>query len=138
MKRNLAERLAALDHLTVEELKSQWELAYRTPAPRLPPALMRLGVAYRIQELALGGLKRGSAARLSALATGRRPAASIKPGTRLVRSWNGRTISVEVEEGGFQFEDRQYRSLTAIAREVTGSPWSGPRFFGLTGGAAHG
>jgi hypothetical protein len=53
---------------------------------------------------------------------------------RLVRSWHGRTISVLVGEGGFMFEDRTYRSLSRIAREVTGAAWSGPRFFGLLAG----
>ena len=55
-----------------------------------------------------------------------------------MRSWNGRTIIVEAEVDGFLFEDRRYRSLTAIAREVTGTAWSGPRFFGLKDGAANG
>ncbi len=60
-------------------------------------------------------------------------APTIKPGTRLLRSWNGRTIAVTAIEDGFLFEERRYRSLSAIAREVTGTGWSGPRFFGLTG-----
>jgi hypothetical protein len=58
----------------------------------------------------------------------------LKPGTRLVRSWHGRTISVLVSEAGYVFEDRTYRSLSRIAREVTGAFWSGPRFFGLLAG----
>jgi hypothetical protein len=58
----------------------------------------------------------------------------LKPGTRLVRSWHGRTISVLVSEAGYVFEDRTYRSLSRIAREVTGAAWSGPRFFGLLAG----
>ncbi len=65
-----------------------------------------------------------------------RPA--IKPGTRLVRSWKGRTIAVEVSQNEFVFEDRRYPSLSAIAREVTGSHRSGPRFFGLRGQVANG
>ena len=58
-------------------------------------------------------------------------AITAKPGTRVVRSWNGRTLTVQIEKEGFIFEDRTYRSLSAIAREVTGTAWSGPRFFGL-------
>ncbi|MXO72851.1 DUF2924 domain-containing protein [Altererythrobacter buctensis] len=58
--------------------------------------------------------------------------------TRFVRSWNGRTVSVEAQTDGFVFEDRYYQSLSAIAREVTGTNWSGPRFFGLRGEGARG
>ena len=56
----------------------------------------------------------------------------LTPGTRLVREWNGQTISVEVIEDGFRYGDRIWRSLSEIARHVTGAHWSGPRFFGLT------
>ena len=56
---------------------------------------------------------------------------ALSPGTRLIREWNGRTIAVEVREDGFVWEDRTYRSLSEIARAVTGAHWSGPRFFGL-------
>jgi hypothetical protein len=55
----------------------------------------------------------------------------LSPGTRLIREWNGRTIAVEVREDGFFWEDRIWRSLSEIARTVTGAHWSGPRFFGL-------
>ena len=56
----------------------------------------------------------------------------ISAGARLVREWNGRTHTITVEEEGFTYAGRNYRSLTAIAREITGARWSGPRFFGLT------
>ena len=55
----------------------------------------------------------------------------MKPGTRLVREWNGRTYHVEVVADGFVWNGRTHRSLSAIAREITGAQWSGPRFFGL-------
>jgi hypothetical protein len=58
-------------------------------------------------------------------------APSLTPGARLIREWNGRTIVVEVREVGFCWEERTFRSLSEIAREVTGAHWSGPRFFGL-------
>jgi hypothetical protein len=60
----------------------------------------------------------------------------LKPGARLVREWHGRTHTVVVVEDGFEFEGRLYRSLTSIAREITGAHWSGPRFFGLAKTAA--
>ena len=57
--------------------------------------------------------------------------ASLKPGTRLVREWNGRTHVVDVSEDGFIFDSKTYGSLSAIAKRITGAHWSGPRFFGL-------
>jgi hypothetical protein len=59
--------------------------------------------------------------------------AKLTPGTRLIREWNGLTISVDVTEEGFAYDNRTWRSLSEIARYVTGAHWSGPRFFGLTG-----
>lgn len=129
----LKDQLAALGQMQRPELQIEWERVYRRPAPSLSADLLRLGIAYRLQEKAHGCLSRASLADLNETGT-RRPA--IKPGTRLVRSWNGRTISVQVEEDGFMFEDHLYPSLSAIAREVTGSHWSGPRFFGLRGQTA--
>ena len=62
----------------------------------------------------------------------RRPTAKIKPGTQLVREWNGRHYRVEVAEGGYRMNGERFRSLSAIALHITGTSWSGPRFFGLT------
>lgn len=126
----LNDQLAALVQMQRPALQEEWERVYQQPAPGLSADLLRLGIAYRLQEKVHGGLSRASVAALNESRAGR-PA--IKPGTRLVRSWNGRTISVEVGEDGFVFEERQYPSLSAIARAVTGSNWSGPRFFGLRG-----
>lgn len=116
-------------------LKQEWERVYNEPAPNLSADLLRLGIAYRLQEKALGRLSRASASELHAGRAGR---PVIKSGTRFVRSWNGRTVSVEAQNGGFVFEARVYPSLSAIAREVTGAHWSGPRFFGLCGRTADG
>jgi hypothetical protein len=132
---SLRDKLAALVQMQRPELQTEWERVYKRPAPNLSADLLRMGIAYRLQEKANGGLSRASVAELNETSVGR-PA--IKRGTRLVRSWNGRTISVQVEEDGFVFEDRHYPSLSSIAREVTGSHWSGPRFFGLRGQAANG
>ena len=131
----LKDQLAVLSKMQRQELQSEWARVYKQPAPSLSADLIRLGVAYRLQEKACGGPSRASIAELNETGAGR---PTIKPGTRLVRSWNGRTISVEVREDGFVFEDRLYPSLSAIAREVTGAHWSGPRFFGLRGQAANG
>lgn len=131
----LKDQLAALSKMQRQELQSEWERVYKQPAPSVSADLIRMGVAYRLQEKACGGLSRASLAELNETGAGR---PTIKPGTRLVRSWNGRTISVEVREDGFVFENRPYPSLSAIARGVTGSHWSGPRFFGLRGQATDG
>lgn len=125
---DLTDKLAALKLMERTALRQEWERVYKRPAPALSADLLRLGIAYRLQEKALGGSSRASAAELKGTGTGW-PA--LGPGTRLVRSWNGRTISVEAQDGGFVFEDRRYSSLSAIAREITGTNWSGPRFFGL-------
>ena len=131
----LEDRLAALATVPRSKLKQEWELAYSEPAPNLSSDLMRLGIAYRLQEKAHGGLSRASMFQLNE-ARGGQP--TVKPGTRFVRSWNGRTVSVEAQTEGVVFEDREYSSLSAIAREVTSTNWSGPRFFGLRADGTHG
>src|SRR5687768_11668817 len=113
-------------------LRQEWERAYGMRAPRISAELLRMGIAYRLQEKMHGGLSRSSTIALKASSD---RGLTIKPGTRLVRSWCGRTVTVEVVDSGFLYEDREYASLSAIAREVTGTNWSGPRFFGLNGRA---
>jgi hypothetical protein len=96
-------------------------------------------LAQRLQERRYGGLPAVVRRELARIAAGEQPIGvrrptkkSIRPGTRLVREWQGRPVAVLVLEEGFLWEDRRYRSLSEIAREVTGVRWSGPRFFGLT------
>lgn len=105
--------------------------------------LLVRALAYRMQENVLGGLDRTTQRRLDRaaadLAAGRSfaaPGAKIKPGTRLLREWNGRVHEVIVLEGKVQYRDQSWPSLSAVAREITGTRWSGPRFFGLLKGAA--
>src|SRR5271154_3315294 len=96
-------------------------------------------VAYRMQEVALGGLRpqrqrqlRQFAQHLNESQEGRiRPRPELKPGTRLVREWQGRTYEVLVLDDGFSWQGTGYRSLSALARKITGTAWSGPLFFGL-------
>ena len=127
----LQEQLDRLAEMTPAELREEWRRVYRADPPRLSPDLLRHGIAYRLQEKALGGLPGAVSRQLKRVATGTVPSGRLKPGTQLVRTWNGRTVSVRVTEDGFEFGDQTFRSLTAIAREVTGVAWSGPRFFGL-------
>jgi hypothetical protein len=133
-------RLEALCDLTPDELRKEWRRHYRSQPPRLSRDLLVRAIAYRIQELRYGRLGKGTSRKLAALVQARGSGAAIsvegaqriRAGARLVREWNGRTHTVTVEEEGFSYTGRNYRSLSAIAREITGARWSGPRFFGLT------
>jgi len=134
-------RLEALRDLTPDELRREWRRLCRSQPPRLSRDLLVRAIAYRIQELRYGGLSKATSRKLAALGqtrgstaqTATNGAQRIRAGVRLVREWNGRTHTVMVEEEGFSYSGRSYRSLTAIAREITGARWSGPRFFGLAG-----
>ena len=136
--RGLDAKLARLGTLTPAELRAEWLRLHGAAAPRVSNDLLTRGIAWRLQEKALGGLPPSIARALKRLTAGGDSGAALvapdelRPGTRLLRQWQGRSISVEVVEGGFLFEGRCYRSLSQIAREVTGTSWSGPRFFGLT------
>ena len=135
----LEQQLEQLDGMSPAELRSAWRDAFRQPAPDITPDLLARGLAYRIQERQQGGLPapvRREIARIARCAARsgafeRPPEIRLKPGTRLVREWNGRTLNVMVCADGFELEGRQYASLTQIAHDVTGTRWSGPRFFGL-------
>ena len=135
----LAVDLAALEELSREELRHRWVDLYDTPCPTyISRVLMLRALAYRIQEQALGGLDRATRRRLDRatadLAAGRplaAPAPKIKPGTRLLREWQGVVHEVIVLERGVEYRDQTWPSLSAVAREITGARWSGPRFFGL-------
>jgi hypothetical protein len=137
---DLDARIAALPSLSTAKLRLEWERLHGTPPPAgLGQSLLARGVAYKLQEQAYGGLPAAVQRELARLARQLEGSGELdverqlklKTGTRLVREWQGRTCHVTVLEEGFQFEERRYASLTQIAREVTGTSWSGPRFFGL-------
>jgi hypothetical protein len=128
---SLDEQLRRIKAMSRSELKSEWQRLFKTLPPQLSPDLMRLAIAHRLQERKLGKLCPAVARDVRSSADPRRPQVKLKPGTRLVRSWNGRTVDVLVVEDGYTFDDRTFRSLSQIARKVTGTSWSGPRFFGL-------
>jgi len=134
-------RLRALETMENADLREEWRRLYRVPPPkRIRRELLLLAVAYKIQEQALGGLSAATKRRLAALANNGavadqptpRKSTRLKPGAKLVRSWQGETHTVTVTEDGFLWNGRTWRSLSKIAGEITGSHWSGPRFFGLT------
>jgi len=134
------EALSRLPELDLRRLRELWCELYKTAtAPRLSRELIMRAVAYRIQELASGGLRPELQRQLHQIAlelqqTGRatmRPRPQLKPGTRLLREWQGRSHEVLVLNDGFSWQATHYRSLSAIARKITGTAWSGPLFFGL-------
>lgn len=132
-------RLEAICGLRPDELRKEWRRLYRSQPPRLSRDLLVRAIACRIQELRYGGLSKATSRKLAALVQARgsdegitpKGAPRIRAGARLMREWNGRMHTVTAEEEGFTYAGRNYRSLTAIAREITGARWSGPRFFGL-------
>jgi hypothetical protein len=134
------EALARLPELALSELRQQWRALYKSEAsPHLSRELLLRAVAYRLQEVALGGLRPERHRQLRHIAeqfneTGeirRRSRVELKSGTRLVREWQGRTYEVLVLDDGFSWQSTHYGSLSAVARKITGTPWSGPLFFGL-------
>src|SRR5262249_13426937 len=134
-----AGEIARLADLSREELIQSWIKTYGRPPPKgVSRRLLELSAAYALQAKAFGGLKphlRKALAGALDPSPDRpksKPAATaLKPGSRLIRVWNGRTHHVEVVESGFIWNDQRFRSLTAIAFKITGTRWSGPRFFGL-------
>ena len=136
---SLADTLNGLAALPPAALRAEWRRLYREPAPELGPDLLVRGIAWRLQEKEFGGIApvvERELARLSGQgALPSQPnaptAVSLRPGTRLVRSWNGETYSVLVTEDGYRMADQTYASLSSIAQAITGTKWSGPRFFGL-------
>ena len=135
----ISEQIVRLHELGSAELRTEWRRLFRTQPPSLSRDLVMRAIAYRLQELAHGGLAKVTVRKLESLAAaleedgeiGLLSGPQIRPGARLVREWRGRTHTVSVTEAGFHYDGRDYASLTKIARAITGAHWSGPRFFGL-------
>ena len=114
-----------------------WEESFGSPPPPfLSVAFMRKAVAHEEQCRISGGLPASTRRKLRQIAEGKPIAVAsgddLRSGAHLVREWNGRTYQVEVVEGGFRMDGKDWSSLSALARHITGTTWSGPRFFGLT------
>jgi len=143
MSREISTKLQALPCLPMQELRLLWQELFAKPAhPRLRRTLMLPILAYRMQEQVYGGLKRSTRKRLGKLAAeleqNRKSslllAPQLKPGTKLLRQWQGEMHEVLVADERFEYRGKRYESLSEIAREVTGTRWSGPLFFGLKQG----
>ena len=141
MDAGMAGQIAQLRALSRPQLLDMWQKLYdRAAPPGIRRELLVPFLAYRMQEHAYGGLKSSARSELRRIArdleesTGStrlilRP--KIKAGTRLLREWRGRTHEVMATESGYEYRGVGYRSLSEIARKVTGTRWSGPAFFGL-------
>lgn len=136
---SLAERLAGLEGLSSDALKAEWKRLYRSLPPLgLSRDLLIRAIAFKLQERLHGGLSRAVKRRIESLAAGidtgsreKAPAISLRAGARLIRDWQGKSHQVLVLEGGFEYQGTRYPSLSKIASDITGTHWSGPRFFGL-------
>mgnify|MGYP002641181918 FL=1 len=134
-------QVAALRSMPTPELRKQWQKLFDIPPPRYNRRFLESRLAYRIQELAYGGLKPAAVARLEALGeqldggniTVRRQRADDRPiaGTRLIREYQGVEHCVTVLQDGYEWQGRPYRSLSAVARAITDTRWNGLVFFGL-------
>lgn len=135
-------RWSELGQMDRAALRVTWTEAFGDAPPHfLSMIFMRKALILREQCRTLGGLKPDLKRALKAAATGKQvrvQASQIRAGTQLVREWNGRRYQVEVTDDGFRMNGEHFRSLSAIALRITGTNWSGPRFFGLNGPAGAG
>jgi hypothetical protein len=143
MSDRLAEEIAALPSLDIAKLIKRWESVLKEPAPKhLRKQILLPLLAYKLQERTHGGPSPELKLRLRKLAKSfesnpEKAAAqfsaqfNIKPGTRLIRKWQGTAHHVTVSEKGFEYKGQRYKSPSQIARSITGTRWSGPLFFGL-------
>ena len=134
-------RLAALKSMSVNDLKAEWQALFNAPAPNNSRTFLESRLAYRIQELTYGGPDKQTRRLLDLLAdevegTLTRKAQIADPrnpvvGTKLIREWDGTAHTVTVLKDGFDWGGQRYKSLSAVARAITGTRWNGYRFFGL-------
>jgi Protein of unknown function (DUF2924) len=146
---NVADLMKEIIALPRAELIERWSKHHGHPPPKaISTRLLVYSIAYAVQAEAYGGLSKSSQKQLVNLANSTKPShashiskcrapsfrmgATPSQGTKFVRDWNGRTHVVEVIDNGFLWQGKIHRSLTAIAFSITGSHWSGPRFFGVT------
>jgi len=132
LARKLEQAVAAIDKLDRGECLDRWREAFNRPPPKhLSLQFMKRVLIWGLQNQTLGSVSAKTARRLKQIAAGNSAPSMVKPGSHLVREWNGRTYQVAVVEGGFVMDGKTWRSLSAIARHITGARWSGPRFFGV-------
>lgn len=127
-------QIGALSRLDLEGLRRAWRAQFGPPPDTRSAELLRRVLAWRLQAKALGGLDRRARRQLERRTPCRVEGLDLGVGARIRREWRGRTEEIIVEEHGFRWRDQTYRSLSAVARAMTGVRWNGPRFFGLRRG----
>jgi hypothetical protein len=135
----LAAEIAGVSKLGTDELRERWKaICGKAPSREIGRSFLARAIAYRLQERAYGGLKPSTsrllarAAEENATGSSKRPQTRMaQTGTILIREWQGTAHRVTMLDDGVSFNGKRYRSLSEVAREITGSRWSGPRFFGL-------
>lgn len=131
----LEQQVGALCTSNRKQLTELWRILYKAAPPAaFTPDLLARGIAWRLQEKALGGLSADARRVIGDCGEGggaRRSGRVLKPGNRLVRRWRGRTYVVEVIDDGLLYDGTRFASLSVIAGKITGTRWSGPKFFGL-------
>ena len=133
-KSSLDSLLAEIGSLAYTDLKARYEMVIkRPPPPRLSQDLLRRSLAYQIQADRLGGLSRKfeKLLRIDSTPATENAHQRLIAGTQLVREWQGQMHVIDILENGYRWRDKRFASLSAVAREITGTRWSGPRFFGL-------
>lgn len=134
MEQELTDRLKALEKVDIAQLRLDWQAYFgQAPPPRLGRDLLVRAVAWKMQTDYYGGLSTTLKKRLKGKISSPK---KLKTGTRLMREWRGKIEVVEVVEGAFYWQKKTYKSLSAVARDITGTRWSGPRFFGLDNSAS--
>ena len=130
--RRLNEDLAELETLSYSDLIDRWTKLTGRLVPKVSEKMLRLALAYELQVKALGGLTRKTTQRLGQVAAAKSITTGTRPGMRLAREFGGTVHVVTIgQEGEVIWNDRQWRSLSEVARAITGTRWSGPAFFGL-------
>ena len=150
-RNSVLRQLAALQKMSLEELQNKWRDLYGSEPPQFRKPFLVKRLSYRVQELFYGGISEETKEKLAKIASadpfvsclqintqnGKRlrgkPMSGEIPvaGTRFIREWNGRHYEVTARERGFEYNGKMYRSLSAVATEITGTKWNGKVFFGL-------
>jgi hypothetical protein len=140
LRETISQEIKNLRDQDIATLRRNWTALFGADPPIwISRQLLIQALGYRLQERALGGLKTSIRRKLVRLAAEFQSTGSIsmaatagfKPGTKLIREWRGKVHEIEVLKDGFGWSGRRYQTLSEIARAITGTRWSGPRFFGL-------
>lgn len=137
MSKSIIRQIIDLEHKTPTDLRQIYnEIMPKKCAANSGKEFLRPRIAYRLQEVIFGGLADESKNKLLKIADGvstnsLRKHSDLIPGTKICREWNEKTYQVEVLKDGFEYEGQKFKSLSSIARKITGTRWNGPKFFKL-------